>query len=226
MPSVVLIRPGCTDFDEQNRVQGTLEIPMNSRGLEQVEHAVNELREVPLEVIYAPPAEPAWSAAERIAEELGVPLKECDDLHNLDQGLWQGLQIDDIRHKFPKVFKQWQESPETICPPQGETISEALDRIRRALAKPLKRKTVFGVVASEPLATLIRAVVCGGRSEMPDPICSCRDGHVEYLHTERPAIPAALDGGEVGPGGNGTGRSRREPVSPEAAPSPVPQGGP
>jgi phosphoserine phosphatase len=209
MPSVVLIRPGCTDFDEQNRVQGTLEIPMNSRGLEQVEHVLDELREIPLEVIYAPPTEPSWSTAERIGEELGVPVKECEDLRNLDQGLWQGLQIDDIRHKYPKVFKQWQESPETICPPQGETVTEAVDRIRKALHKPLKRKTVIGVVASEPLATLVRFVICGQRGEMPDPICRCGvgGGHIEYLHTDQPSLAATA----AAANGNGSGRNGAAP---------------
>jgi probable phosphoglycerate mutase len=222
MPSVVLIRPGCTDFDEQNRVQGTLEIPMNSRGLEQIEHALDELREIPLEVVYAPPSEPSWSTAERIGEELGVPVKECEDLRNLDQGLWQGLQIDDIRHKYPKVFKQWQESPETICPPQGETVSEAVDRIRRALHKPLKRKTVIGVVASEPLATLVRFVVCGQRGEMPDPICSCRRGHIEYLHTDQPALAPATAAASNGNGSGRNGSAAAQGVSPAA---PVAQGG-
>lgn len=213
MPSVVLIRPGCTDFDEQNRVQGTLEIPMNSRGLEQVEHVLDELREIPLEVIYAPATEPSWSTAERIGEELDVPVKECEDLRNLDQGLWQGLQIDDIRHKYPKVFKQWQESPETICPPQGETVSEALDRIRRALHKPLKRKTVIGVVASEPLATLVRFVICGQRGEMPDPICSCGSRHIEYLHTDQPAVvPAAVANGNGSAARNGAASNGSPPA--------------
>ncbi|HUG93026.1 MAG TPA: histidine phosphatase family protein [Planctomycetaceae bacterium] len=231
MPNVVLIRPGCTDFDEQNRVQGTLELPMNSRGLEQVEHVLDELREVPLEVIYAPPTEPAWSTAERLADELDVPLKECEDLRNLDQGLWQGLQIDEVRHKFPKVFKQWQELPETICPPQGETVGEALDRIRRALHKPLKRKTVFGVVASEPLATLVRFVVCGQRAEMPDPICSCGGAHVEYLQTDQPAaaaaaLPAAVNGNGSAGGAGAPGRNGPSAPGEAAADGPIPaQGG-
>ena len=32
MLQIVLIRPGTTDFDEQGRIQGTLDIPLNERG--------------------------------------------------------------------------------------------------------------------------------------------------------------------------------------------------
>ena len=59
MTEVVLIRPGCTDFDEQNRIQGDLDLPLNPRGVEQVESLVDQLRNVKLEVIYTAPSEPA-----------------------------------------------------------------------------------------------------------------------------------------------------------------------
>jgi len=184
MTEVVLIRPGSTDFDEQNRIQGSLDLPLNLRGQEQVDHLVDQLREVPLDVIYTSPCEPARSTAEAIGASLGIRVKEKEGLRNLNQGLWQGLQIDDIRRKFPKVFKQLQESPETICPPQGETVPEAVARVEKTLAKPIKRKTVFAVVASEPLATLIGCFVKHQKPEMPEPMCgSPRSELYEVLET-------------------------------------------
>src|SRR4028118_2388012 len=36
MTQVVLIRPGATVYDEQNRVQGVLDIPLSERGLAEV----------------------------------------------------------------------------------------------------------------------------------------------------------------------------------------------
>ncbi|MGH7127193.1 MAG: histidine phosphatase family protein [Planctomycetaceae bacterium] len=183
MSDVVLIRPGCTDFDEQNRIQGSIGLPLNSRGREQVQRMVDRLHDVPLEVIYTAPSEPALSTARAIGAELGVEVKELDGLRNFDQGLWEGLQLQDVRRKYPKVFKQWRDSPETICPPQGETIVEAVDRIRGALRRPMKRKSHFAVVASEPIATFVRCVVndqklcafelCNGTQQ---------DENLEFLH--------------------------------------------
>ncbi|MEX0702186.1 MAG: histidine phosphatase family protein [Planctomycetales bacterium] len=171
MPDVVLIRPGCTDYDEQDRIQGTLDLPLNLHGQAQVREVCERLRHVPIEVIYAAPGEPARSMAEALGAELDVPVRECAGLRNLDQGLWQGLQVDEVRRKYPRVFKQWQESPETICLPEGELVADALARIRKCLQKPLKRKDPFAVVASEPLATLAGCVIRGGGVDHPAPVC-------------------------------------------------------
>ena len=184
MSEIVLIRPGCTDFDEQKRIQGTLDLPLNSRGQEQVQQIVEQLHDIPLEAIYTSESEPARSTAEAIGDSLDVPVKNNEGLANLNQGLWQGLQIDEVRRKYPKSFKQWQESPETICPPEGETISDALTRIKKTIKKPIKRHKVFGIVASEPLMSLISCLIENRETEFPVS-CVPVDGpqSVEILHT-------------------------------------------
>lgn len=189
MPDVILIRPGWTDFDEQKRIQGSLDLPLNPRGQKQVAELIDTLHDITLEVIYAAPSEPACSTAEAIGAGLDVPVKELKGLRNLDQGLWQGLLLDDLRRKYPKVYKQWQESPETICPPGGETVSDALKRARKALIKPLKRKDSFAVVASEPLATLIRYAIQGSKPDVPGPMCvSGQTQLIEILHVDSDAL--------------------------------------
>lgn len=185
MPEVVIIRSGCTDFDEQNRIKGSLDIPINSHGEKQVRQVVEQLANTPLEVLYADPTEPSLSTAEAIGDELDVKVKLSEDLRNLDQGLWEGLQIEDVQHKYPRVFKQWRESPESICPPEGELASQAIERIYRALRKPLKKCECFGIVASEPLATLIGWVVSDKKSELPDPsVCCGEQARVQIFHCE------------------------------------------
>ena len=165
MPTVVLIRPGCTDFDDQNRIQGSLDLPLNRRGEDQVQGIVRALQDIPIKKVYTAPCDPARSTAATIGERLNVPVKETDGLRNFDQGLWQGLPLDEVQRKYPKVFKQWQDSPETICPPQGETVSDATERLKKMLQKPLKRKATIALVASEPMATLVSCVLKG---EKPD----------------------------------------------------------
>jgi phosphoserine phosphatase len=183
MPDVVLIRPGCTDFDEQNRIQGSLDLPLNRRGQEQVEFVVEQLRDVHLDVIFAPPCEPAHSTAIAVGESCRAAVKEVEDFCNLNHGLWQGLQIDDVRRKFPKVYKQWHEAPESVRLPEGETVAEAVERIQHGLKKCLKRKKSIAIVASEPLATLIRCVLCGCRPEFPEtPANGKCSPTIEFLH--------------------------------------------
>ena len=189
MPEVVLIRAGSTEFDDQNRIQGRLDLPLSPRGERDVERLVERLRDVSLEVLYTAPSDPARATALVIGARFDIPVKELPNLQNLDQGLWQGLCVDEIKRKHPKVYKQWRDSPEMVCPPEGETVSEALTRIRKVLQKPLKRKDRFGIVASEPLASLIRCLVAGGKPEMPTMLSVCADNSpVEVLHVARDAL--------------------------------------
>lgn len=171
LSTVVLIHPCCTDFDEQNRVQGRLNLPLNARGEAQLQELATQLQAAPMDVIYTSRCEPARSTAAALGEALGLTVKELDDLENLDQGLWQGLQVEDLRRKHPKVFRQWQEAPETVCPPQGETVEAALDRIRHAFEKPLRRGIPFAIVAPDPLAELIAYYLTGRKIELGSSLC-------------------------------------------------------
>src|SRR3982751_2674591 len=161
MTQVVLIRPGATVYDEQNRVQGILDIPLSERGRAEVAQLATQLTEsradVPLSALYCGPGESVLRTAEAVGKALGLRPKRIDDLRNLDQGLWQGLQLNEIKRRNLKVFRQWPDDPVTACPPQGETIENALERIKQAL-RPLIRRhhdEAIGLVVGEPLAQLI-----------------------------------------------------------------------
>jgi broad specificity phosphatase PhoE len=162
MTQVVLIRPGATAYDEQNRVQGILDIPLSDRGRAEVAQLAEKLAEpepcaVALAALYCGPGESVVRTAEIIGKALGLRPRRIDDLRNLDQGLWQGLQFDEIKRRNLKVFRQWIDDPVTVCPPQGETIASALDRIKAAL-RPLIRRhqgETIGLVVGEPIAQLI-----------------------------------------------------------------------
>lgn len=185
MSTVVLVRPGCTDFDEQKRIQGALDLPLSPRGETQLGNIIVALRDVPVQAVLSGPCDPCCSTADALADSLDVPHKEKKDLRNLDQGLWQGMSVNDIRRKFPKVYKQWEDAPETVCPPEGETIAEGVERLTMALKKPLKKYDTFAVVASEPLASLVS---CTLRGANPDGLgeslfCCCEDHLVEVIHT-------------------------------------------
>ena len=188
MSTVVLIRPGLTDYDEQSRVLGALEMPMNEKGLEQVEGIVRHLRRegVQLEAVFASPFDPCCSTARAIAEaQKGVKVKELEELRNVDQGLWQGLPEADVRKRYPKIFRNGRERPQTICPPEGETLSEACQRMQKVFKKAIRKYDVFAVVASDPIATVIR---CTLQARCPSGgACLCGENDraaVEFFETD------------------------------------------
>lgn len=158
MLTIVLIRPGSTDYDVQQRIQGSLDIPLNAQGAAEAAETAGQVRDKLLEVVYAPASQPSLETAEIIAKTLKIKRKKIERLHNLNQGLWQGMLVAEVRHKQPKVYRQWQEQPENVCPPEGEMLGAADERVQAAVTKLLKRhkEGTIGVVLPEPLFSLAR----------------------------------------------------------------------
>jgi broad specificity phosphatase PhoE len=163
MTRIVLIRPGSTDYDEQDRIQGTLDIPLNDRGAEEAAQTAESLRTAALHRIFSCPDASSNETARVIGKALGIRVRKLDKLHNLNQGLWQGLQVEEVRRKHPKVYRQWREEPTTVCPPSGETVTDAYNRVAGVMKPLLKRHRdeAIGLVVPEPLASVIRCYLRG-----------------------------------------------------------------
>jgi broad specificity phosphatase PhoE len=157
--TVALIRPGSTLYDEQNRVQGVLDIPLSARGIAEAEALAKQLVVAPIEALYCGPGASVTQTAQFIGQSLGLRPRCLESLHNLDQGLWQGLQYDEIRRRNIKLYRQWLDDPWTICPPHGETIQTALERVRETLRPVLRRhrNQELALVVGHPLAEIISA---------------------------------------------------------------------
>ena len=176
MFKILLIRPGVTEYDQQGRIQGTLDIPLCEDGRRQVEATIEELRTQPITAIFTSPCQAAQQTADALGEALDLKVKSLDSLQNLDHGLWQGMRVTDVKTKQPKVYRQWQEQPETICPPQGETVIDTEERLQAAIVKLTKKYKAEGLVAvvlPEPAASVLRHVL--RHDELGD-LWKCRNG--------------------------------------------------
>lgn len=172
MLTILLVRSGITEFDSQGRIQGTLDVPLCDEGRRQADATAADLaaRNTPIDALYAGPCLSAQQTAEVLGQRLSLKPKTLKKLHNLDQGLWQGLLFDEVKSKQPRVYRQWQERPDTVCPPEGETLQQAAERLRQSLAK-LKKKHKSGTIAlvlAQPLASVLRSQLHDGR-----PPCLC-----------------------------------------------------
>ncbi len=163
MAQIILVRPGLTDYDQQIRIQGTLDISLSEAGLRQAVKLTEKLRQYSPTAVYSAQGRSAKETASAIAAGLGLKPKTLDKLTNVNLGLWQGMLVEEVRHKQPKVYKQWQEHPETVRPPEGEELPNTLERIEDSLEKIARKHRMATVVlvAPEPLASLLRQMVDG-----------------------------------------------------------------
>lgn len=172
MVRIALIRPGCTSFDEERRIKGSLDIPLSPNGERQSKRLADEIAEwlvhskpaSKLSLVYAGPCQSAQATAAEIADRCGVKSKVVSCLENVDHGLWQGKLIDEVKRLQPRVYRQIQESAECFAPPGGETLDEALARIRNSIAKLVRKhkNELIALVVPDPLASLVRHLLTGG----------------------------------------------------------------
>lgn len=161
MLRILVIQPGSTDFDEQGRIKGSLDIPLSPRGAGQVVQTVAELSGVPIDLIYTSPCRSAVETAQALAIDHRVRVKSVKEFRNLDHGLWHGKLIEEVRQTQPRVYRLCQEHPELVCPPKGESIVSARARAGVAVARIVKRHRTgtIALVVPEPLASFVREIL-------------------------------------------------------------------
>ena len=160
---VLIVRPGQTELDEQGRIAGSLDVPLSDDGVQQIEKLAKDFDEIQVDKVFAGPSAASRQSAEIIANAQArkTKIKIEDELQNLDYGLWHGKRIDELKETQPKLFKLWQEQPESVFPPDGETVEQTVARVEKfanKLTKKSKPQTVI-VVAAEPIACILRSIL-------------------------------------------------------------------
>ncbi|MFM8173995.1 MAG: histidine phosphatase family protein [Pirellulaceae bacterium] len=158
---IVLVRPGATSLDEQRRIKGSLDIPLSPIGSDQAKKLADDLAGMQFDVVYSAPCESAVQTARMLADRSKSKVRVVDALRNLDHGLWQGKLIDEVRKHQPKVYRQFQDDPESICPPGGETVEQAKQRVRKTLNRWIHKHdaSIVAIVVPEPLASIIKEML-------------------------------------------------------------------
>ena len=139
MPTLYVLQTGQTTWEADSRIEPVEGAPLSERGLQAAADVAQELSKHDIVALYACGGQAETQTAQLLAEQAGVKVRLAGGLRELDYGLWQGLTIEEIRRRHPKLYRQWVESPATVRPPGGETLSEARDRLRSVLRRIIHR---------------------------------------------------------------------------------------
>lgn len=133
------VQTGETIWEPQQRVDSLAGVPLSDSGRECIERVGKELAPHKPTTIFASAGEAEKETAKLLAGQLSLKVRTDERLDELDFGLWQGLTKSDIKHRQPKLHKQWTEAPSGVRPPGGESLHEAQQRICRAIRDILKK---------------------------------------------------------------------------------------
>ena len=160
---IILLPAGQTDWDVDGRIQGDLQVPLSDKGRAKLEASIEELRSLEPKLIYSAETLSAAQTAEVLGERMKLRAKATAKLNEVGFGLWQGLLIDEVKNRHPKVYKRWLDNPPSVCPPDGEPVNDARQRIAGAIQAIAKKHAGEAVIVVCPKAasTLAKSVLDG-----------------------------------------------------------------
>ena len=146
---VILLRHGVTEWNAGRRFQGHADIPLSPDGVAQAEAAARILADYRPGRVLTSDLDRAAHTARIVAEAAGVTAEPDPRFREVDVGSWAGLDLDTIAEVEPDFWPAIGEGRDFRRSPEGETATEAGQRVADALvdyATAAGEGEVLGVV--------------------------------------------------------------------------------
>jgi alpha-ribazole phosphatase len=155
---IILVRHGETAWNVGEVFRGRADVELNDNGRRQAALLGRYLADTSLEGIYSSPLQRALDTAQAIAEHRKVEVQAREELHDLDFGEWEGLQVVEVRAKYPELFSQWAENPEKVRLPGGETLDDVTRRSLKIIEEVTRRHRENVILVTHRV--VIKILVC------------------------------------------------------------------
>lgn len=125
---LVLWRHGQTTYNAEQRFQGQIDVPLNTLGRAQARRAARHLASLEPTEIWSSDLVRASATAGYLAKLTGLEVHQDKDVRERHGGAWEGLNIDEIRERYPEAHAKWE-------PPGGETSETVAERTSACLTR-------------------------------------------------------------------------------------------
>jgi broad specificity phosphatase PhoE len=143
---IYLVRHGETDWNRAQRLQGTIDTPLNRIGVAQAHQLADRFRALAVSAVVTSPLARARITARAIARGSHSAFVVDPLLAEIDHGSWAGLTIPTIARTSPGAVTNSQLQPEALDVSGGETLAAAYDRASAVLRR---------LVAASPAAPVV-----------------------------------------------------------------------
>lgn len=131
MSGFFLVRHGETMWNKCRKYQGQTDVPLNDTGREQACKLSVRLEKQRLDAVYASDLGRAIETARIIAKPHNIEVVGSRELREINFGIWEGYNFEEIMNKWPNEYKKWLDEPWYSNPPGGETLNELTFRVKK-----------------------------------------------------------------------------------------------
>ncbi len=131
---LVLIRHGETEWNNQGRIQGHTDMPLNACGIEQAHKLAQRFAAEKLDALYTSPLSRARTTAEIIGQKCGLVPVTDDRLREKGLGDLEGLTAKEFQARYPDLYHNWMTSKDHFPLPNEEPLAHLHERLEAFLA--------------------------------------------------------------------------------------------
>lgn len=135
--NLTLIRHGTTKFNEEDRVQGSSDIPLSNKGIKDIDQI--DLENTNFDLFYHSPLIRSKDTLYGILEKYNIDIDNSNIKQDIliterKYGIFEGLTKKEIKNKYPNLYNGWLKN-ENIKGEGIETIENVIDRIKLFISK-------------------------------------------------------------------------------------------
>jgi len=151
---IIYVRHAESLWNPIGKYQGRLDPELSERGHKQAERIAQALKKYNPSTLYTSPLKRTYMTAEYISKELNLPINTDKDIIEIDHGDWSGMLVEEVKEKYADLFHDWLYHPETVKFPNGESLIDVYERVKKFQEKMLEKhdgETIIAVSHTVPI---------------------------------------------------------------------------
>ncbi len=173
-----LVRHGETQWNNLNKFQGQIDVPLNDLGKSQANKTATFLQTENIDFACSSSMERARETAEIILQHhQNVELELLQDLKEINHGLWQGKTEVEIDREYPGELQRWRKVPAEVQMPQGENLQQLWQRSHSCwlsvVETALEKQYANGIVFAH--GDINQALICHILGLLPEKFWSIKN---------------------------------------------------
>ncbi len=121
---IIFVRHGKTEMNEQGRYCGVIDSALLKEGIEEIGRLKKALENIEFDCVFSSPMKRTMKSASIITKEFLLD----DRLNEMNFGIFEGLNYEEVSSKYPQENKKWAENFLGYRIPKGENLFDVYKR--------------------------------------------------------------------------------------------------
>jgi len=156
---LLLVRHGNTKQNSADRFWGHTDVALSAAGARQAERLRDRLATERINAVYTSDLRRASRTAEIITSCHQLKVVSCTELHEVNFGKVEGLTFAEICQFYPELAEAWPTRSLSFKFPDGESIADVNNRVRKFLDR-LEKHTTEETVLIVAHSGVLRLLLC------------------------------------------------------------------